>query len=135
MAKFDHFDNFVHDSRYIVYLNCKYYLAVPGGLALGSLPLLLQSKYHATYTQLGIFSLAHYPYSLKLLWSPFVDSWFSKSLGRRKSWIVPIQIGSGCIMLVMAQYSELLLRDIYYLTGAMFVLVLFMATQDIVITM
>jgi hypothetical protein len=37
--------------------------------------------------------LQAYPYSLKLLWSPIVDSLFSESFGRRKSWIIPIQAG------------------------------------------
>lgn len=35
-------------------------------------PFLLQAK--ASYTAIGIFSLAAYPYSFKLAWSPVVDS-------------------------------------------------------------
>lgn len=35
---------------------------------------MLQSK--LTYTQVGVFSMAATPYSLKLLWSPIVDSCF-----------------------------------------------------------
>jgi len=49
-------------------------------------PFLLQAK--ASYTQIGIFSLASYPYSFKLFWSPVVDSMYSLAFGRRKSWIV-----------------------------------------------
>lgn len=49
-------------------------------------PFLLQAK--ASYTQIGIFSLASYPYSFKLFWSPIVDSIYSLAFGRRKSWIV-----------------------------------------------
>jgi len=44
---------------------------------MGSIPFLLQSK--ASYTEIGIFSLASYPYSLKLLWSPIVDAVYSDS--------------------------------------------------------
>lgn len=47
---------------------------------------MLQAK--ASYTQIGIFSLATYPYSFKLFWSPVVDSVYSTRLGRRKSWVV-----------------------------------------------
>jgi hypothetical protein len=43
-------------------------------------PFLLQAK--LSYTQMGLFSLSAYPYSLKLLWSPIVDSVFSASFGR-----------------------------------------------------
>jgi len=62
---------------------------IPVGLAFGSIPFLLRAK--LSYSQIGIFTLCTYPYSLKLLWSPIVDSIFSPKLGRRKSWIVPIQ--------------------------------------------
>lgn len=45
-----------------------------------------------SYAQIGTFSLAAYPYSLKLLWSPIVDSVYSSRWGRRKTWIIPIQV-------------------------------------------
>ena len=65
-------------------------------------PFLLQSK--ASYTQIGIFSVASYPYSFKLLWSPIVDSIYSLAFGRRKSWVVPIQLGSSVILLGSATW-------------------------------
>ena len=49
-------------------------------------PFLLQAK--ASYTQIGVFSIALYPYSFKLLWSPVVDSLYAAAFGRRKSWVV-----------------------------------------------
>jgi hypothetical protein len=48
------------------------------GLVMGSIPFLLQSK--LTYTELGIFSIAGYPYALKLFWSPVVDACYSKHI-------------------------------------------------------
>jgi len=68
---------------------------IPLGLTFGTLPFLL--KAHLSYSQLAVFSLATWPYSLKLLWSPIVDSWFVHKWGRRKSWIVPVQaiVGLG----------------------------------------
>ena len=65
-------------------------------------PFLLQSK--ASYTQIGIFSVASYPYSFKLFWSPIVDSIYSLAFGRRKSWVVPIQLGSSIILLGSAKW-------------------------------
>jgi len=70
------------------------------GLSLGSIPFILRSK--LSYSQLGVFALSAYPYSLKLLWSPIVDSQFVPSIGRRKSWIMPMQIVIGCTMLWIA---------------------------------
>jgi PAT family acetyl-CoA transporter-like MFS transporter 1 len=51
-----------------------------------------------TLTQIGLFSLAAYPYSFKLFWSPVIDSLFIPRMGRRKSWIVPLQLASGALM-------------------------------------
>ena len=67
---------------------------------LGSVPFLL--KEHLSYSQLATFALSSYPYSLKLLWSPVVDSVFFKSFGRRKSWIVPMQLIVGSLMLYIS---------------------------------
>lgn len=68
---------------------------IPLGLTFGTLPFLL--KPHLSYSQLAIFALSTWPYSLKLLWSPIVDAWFVPKWGRRKSWIVPVQaiVGMG----------------------------------------
>lgn len=70
---------------------------VPLGLCLGSIPFLLQQS--VSYTSLGYFSLCSWPYSLKLLWSPVVDSLYSDRFGRRKSWIVPIQFAIGSMLI------------------------------------
>lgn len=59
-------------------------------MTFGTIPFLL--KPHVSYSQLALFSLSSWPYSLKLLYSPIVDAWFWNRLGRRKSWIVPVQI-------------------------------------------
>ncbi|CAL5220582.1 g2620 [Coccomyxa viridis] len=106
---------------------------VPLGLTMGSMPFLLQAK--ASYTAIGIFSLASYPYSLKLLWSPIVDSIYSLAFGRRKSWVVPIQLASAALMLVSADWAESRLKeaDIVSITVLFFVLVLLAATQDIAV--
>ncbi|KZT22107.1 MFS general substrate transporter [Neolentinus lepideus HHB14362 ss-1] len=108
---------------------------VPLGLALGSMPFLLRE--HLSYSQLGVFSLASYPYSLKLLWSPIVDSIFLPSVGRRKSWIIPMQIVIGSIMLYISFFSHELLENpgenVHKLTALFLSLVMMSATQDIAV--
>lgn len=106
------------------------------GLA-GSIPLILQ-KYHITYTDQAIFAFVSWPYSVKLLWAPIVDSIFSKKYGRRKSWIIPIQIIVGLILILYSYKIEsLLINDngpyIYTLTFLFFVLYFLVATQDIAV--
>ncbi len=82
---------------------------VPLGLT-ASLPYILSSK-KASYADQGTFSLATWPFSMKLLWAPIVDSIYFKRLGRRKSWLVPIQYLIGIFMLMFANYVHLMLED------------------------
>ncbi|KAG2062077.1 hypothetical protein BDR06DRAFT_946175 [Suillus hirtellus] len=108
---------------------------VPLGLALGSVPFILRE--HLSYSQLGVFALSSYPYSLKLLWSPIVDSTFHPSIGRRKSWIIPMQLIIGSLMLYIASNVGRLMENpadnIHELTFVFTSLVLFSATQDIAV--
>lgn len=108
---------------------------VPVGLAFGSIPFILKTK--LSFSQVGIFSLAAYPYSLKLLWSPIVDSIFSKKWGRRKSWIIPIQTISGFTLLYLGLFIDELIKNpqlnLGTITCCFFLLVLFCATQDIAV--
>jgi Acetyl-coenzyme A transporter 1 len=76
----------------------------------GSIPFILRS--HLSYSQIGIFALSGYPYSLKLIWSPIVDSIFFRKIGRRKSWIVPMQLIIGSLMLWIAHHSEELMDSV-----------------------
>lgn len=108
---------------------------VPVGLAFGSVPFILKSK--LSYAQVGIFSLASYPYSLKLLWSPIVDAIYSRKVGRRKSWIIPVQLVSGVTLLYLGFIIDLSMADpapnLMKITTCFFLLVLFCATQDIAV--
>ncbi|RDW77020.1 hypothetical protein BP6252_05073 [Coleophoma cylindrospora] len=129
-----------HDQRNFGLLVLLYFLqGVPMGLATGSVPFLL--KPHMSYGALGVFSLASYPYSLKLLWSPIVDAVWSPKVGRRKSWIMPIQMLSGFGMIYLGSQIKKMMVDasandgagIWGFTGWWFFLVFMCATQDIAV--
>ncbi|KAL2128864.1 hypothetical protein VTI74DRAFT_8551 [Chaetomium olivicolor] len=128
------------DQRNFGLLVLLYFLqGIPLGLATGSVPFLL--KNHMSYGEIGIFSLASYPYSLKLFWSPIVDAVWSPKVGRRKSWILPIQLLSGIGMLWLGSKVESLMEStgkpggptVWGFTGWWFFLVLMCATQDIAV--
>jgi len=124
------------DKRSMVLLSVLYLIqGVPLGLALGSVPFLL--KEHLSYSQLATFALSSYPYSLKLLWSPIVDSVYIKSVGRRKSWIIPMQLIVGTLMLYISLNVQKLMKDpsnhLGELTTIFTMLVSFSATQDIAV--
>lgn len=106
---------------------------VPLGLTTGAMPFMLQSK--LSYSQVGVFSLAAYPYSLKLLWSPIVDSCFSARFGRRKSWIVPVQLITAAMLICCSGHINKLYEaaDVTSLTSLFFVFVFMAATQDIAV--
>lgn len=84
---------------------------------------------------MGIFSLASYPYSMKLLWSPIVDSVYARSLGRRKSWILPMQTATGLVLLLGASAIQRLMdaADVWRLTALFFAFQVLAATQDIAV--
>jgi PAT family acetyl-CoA transporter-like MFS transporter 1 len=116
------------------------------GLPLGlnsSLPYILSAR-KVSYADQGTFSFAFWPFSLKLLWAPLVDSIYVKKFGRRKSWLVPIQYLIGIFMFTFSDYvSELLEANkneetkspygIYILTSVFFMFTFLAATQDIVV--
>jgi len=107
---------------------------VPLGLSMGSMPFLLQNK--MSYTKIGIFTLAGYPYSFKLLWSPIVDTIYNRKVGQRKSWILPLQLMSSYLMIMHSGWVERMLyeqEDAVRVTSYFFILVLLAATQDIAV--
>lgn len=108
---------------------------VPVGLAFGSVPFILKSK--VSYSQVGVFSLASYPYSLKLLWSPIVDAIYSRKVGRRKLWILPVQLVSGATLLylgvVIDKFMDDPIQHLGTITLCFFVLIFLCATQDIAV--
>ena len=66
---------------------------VPLGLK-SAIPLVLQERGVGLDDQ-SVFSVSNYPFSMKILWAPIVDSVFIKKFGRRKSWLIPTQTVIG----------------------------------------
>lgn len=126
-------------SNFLVLVLLYFLQGIPMGLAGGSVPFLLKS--HLSYGQIGIFSLASYPYSLKLLWSPIVDAVWSPKIGRRKSWILPVQAFSGVSMIWLGAHVDKMMvaaganggAGVWNFTWWWFFLVFTCATQDIAV--
>ncbi|KAI9596676.1 acetyl-coenzyme A transporter 1-domain-containing protein, partial [Syncephalis fuscata] len=108
---------------------------VPNGLVFGSIPFLM--KDYMSYSQLAVLSLATYPYSLKLFWSPIVDAIFVPQIGRRKTWIIPIQLILGVVFLWLGSNIEKYMGDGWDCTYTLTLILLFTtilsATQDIAV--
>ncbi|KAF0770586.1 acetyl-coenzyme A transporter 1-like, partial [Aphis craccivora] len=110
---------------------------IPLGLSAG-LPIILQSKYMVTYNDQGSYSFVMWPYTIKLLWAPIVDSFYIRRIGRRKSWFIPVQYLIGALLLYFASNTDEWLpesgkpnlRIIVYL---LFIINLLNTTQDIIV--
>lgn len=63
---------------------------IPMGFG-SSIPLILM-EHDVSYEALSLFSLVSLPFSLKIIWAPIVDTFYVPSFGRRKTWLVPIQL-------------------------------------------
>ncbi|XP_011501252.1 PREDICTED: acetyl-coenzyme A transporter 1 [Ceratosolen solmsi marchali] len=111
---------------------------IPLGLC-SSIPMLLQN-HRVSYKQQAEFSFVTWPFSLKLLWAPIVDSVFITRFGRRKTWLLPIQYLMGLFMLYLSNHVDRWLGNedgselnIGLLTALFFALNVLAATQDIVV--
>jgi hypothetical protein len=108
---------------------------IPLGMS-GSLNLILKER-NVSYTELGKFSFASWPFALKLLWAPLVDSVFVETWGRRKTWMVPAQLLIGVTLIFAGTSAETLVYaenpDITTLTAIFFWLYFLCATQDVAV--
>ena len=71
------------------------------GFFMMTLPIIF--KPYLSYSQVGTIMLCSIPFSFKLLWSPFVEFYYFKSIGKRRSWIIPTQF----IMCIILFYLKL----------------------------
>jgi MFS transporter, PAT family, beta-lactamase induction signal transducer AmpG len=82
-------------------------------------------------TTIGLMSYVTLPYLLKVLWAPLVDRYPMPFLGRRRGWILTMQVALACALALMAlQNPRASLLPIGICAVAV---VFFSATQDIAI--
>eukprot|EP01039_Chlorochromonas_danica_P010761 gene10764-11960_t len=87
---------------------------IPMGLS-ASIPLLLMDK-GSSYESLSLFSLVSIPFSLKIFWAPIVDTYYWPSFGRRKSWLIPVQLLTGLTMILCSSLVESWLNEKDYIS-------------------
>ena len=101
---------------------------LPLYLLLNLLPAWLRSE-GVDLKTIGFFALIQFPYSWKFLWSPFLDRYALPVLGRRRSWMLLMQIGLLLSIGFLGGLSPG--RDITPVLWLAALLSLFSATQDI----
>lgn len=80
---------------------------------------------------IGIFSLLMFPYSWKFVWAPFLDAYFFRKIGRRRTWMF-------CTQLLLLLFIGLIAytdpkTDMVFVTILGVLVSFFSASQDIVI--
>jgi len=82
-------------------------------------------------TEIGLFSLVGIPYTIKFLWAPLMDRWVPPFLGRRRGWMLAMQValllGIGSLGMFDPAVST---WTVAWLACAV---ALFSATQDVAI--
>ncbi|MFL5343909.1 MAG: MFS transporter [Hyalangium sp.] len=103
---------------------------MPYGFQITALPVYLRTQ-GISVTALGFLQLLSLPWMFKALWAPLVDRYGSPRIGRRKSWILPLQVALAgtCI----AASTVPLPSALPVLLGLIFLMNLFAATQDIAV--
>ena len=100
---------------------------LPYGFFLLTLPVLMRSQ-GMSATQIGALAFLALPWTLKILWAPWVDRYNSPSFGRRRSWIVPLQI-----LLPLTLAGLAFTVNPWVLAGGVLLVNFLIATQDIAV--
>ncbi len=104
--------------------------AIPLGYVFGSLPVIMRES-HMTLEGIGGLFTLHLPWAFKFLYASWVDRTYIPALGRRRSWIFPMQWVGACLLLVASQTPPETNFGAMY--AVLMLLNIVMATNDIAV--
>lgn len=118
---------------YILLFSLYWAQGLPVGFMTHALPVILRAQ-GVSLAHIGGFGLLMLPWSIKIFWAAYVDRLGISRLGHYRSWIIPTQLSSVIILIILSFFPiQSLDQPIYLLV--FFGLLLFMnltgATQDI----
>jgi MFS family permease len=103
---------------------------LPFGFQATALPVYLRDA-GMSLTGIGLATALALPWSLKIFWAPLVDRFGSASFGRRRSWILPLQLCLGLVCGAAALISPD--EQLTLLLLSVLLMNLFAATMDIAV--
>jgi MFS transporter, PAT family, beta-lactamase induction signal transducer AmpG len=103
---------------------------LPGGFLAVALPVILREQ-GADLKTIGLTAALSLPWVLKVFWSPLVDAYGSQRFGRRRSWLVPAQLGMLLVTLSFTTFDPI--ANLWTVALLFLVLNTFAATQDIAV--
>ncbi len=80
--------------------------AVPIGFCWVGLPVIFRQT-GAGLQVIGWLSMLYLPWALKFLWAPWIDRCFSPKLGRRRTWIFPLQWLAAALLALLALFPPM----------------------------
>jgi RhtX/FptX family siderophore transporter len=101
---------------------------LPFGFFTQTLPVLLRTQ-GMSLPDIGLANLLALPWALKFLWAPLMDRYGSERLGRRRGYILPLQVLSAALLLGLALAEGAV--SIPVLLVAVLLVNLLAATQDV----
>lgn len=118
---------------YLLLFSLYWAQGLPVGFMTHALPVILRAQ-GVSLTHIGGFGLLMAPWAVKVLWAPWVDRLGYNRIGHYRSWIIPTQLLSIVILVVLSFLPIAALNQPIYLL-CFFIALLLMntvgATQDI----
>ncbi|SDQ15714.1 MFS transporter [Pseudovibrio sp. Tun.PSC04-5.I4] len=102
--------------------------AIPVYLVAAAMPAILRQQ-GISLVSIGSMALLMLPWVIKFLWAPVVDRYYLERFGKRKSWIVPMQLISVAIIFYLSTIN--VEEQLHILFPLLMVLALSSSTQDI----
>ncbi|WP_111859490.1 MFS transporter [Acinetobacter sp. CFCC 10889] len=118
---------------YILLFSLYWAQGLPVGFMTHALPVILRAQ-GVSLTHIGGFGLLMAPWAIKVLWAPWVDRYGSSTFGHYRSWIMPCQLLTVAILIILSFLPIQALNHPLYLLGFFIALLLMNgigATQDI----
>jgi MFS transporter, PAT family, beta-lactamase induction signal transducer AmpG len=114
--------------RFVLLATLYFAQGLPYGFFSVALPVLLRQQ-GVSLSKIGLTSLLVLPWALKFLWAPVLDRVYSRRFGRRRTWILAMQLSATIVLATIALVpgSDRMIA----MMVAMFFLNVIAATQDI----
>lgn len=101
---------------------------LPFGFFAQALPVLMRQQNYSL-RWIGLSTLLALPWAFKWLWAGVIDTKYYAPWGRRRSWILPLQLGNCLTLALIALHGDS--RNLEWLLVGTFFTNLFAATQDV----
>lgn len=104
--------------------------AIPMGFMLGSLPVIMRAT-GMSLKSIGFIFMLHLPWAFKFIYASGVDSFHIKRMGRRRTWILPMQWLTVFLFTVLSQAPPE--KSLGVMFGLFLLAAFAMATNDIAV--